>query len=53
MKFFDGIDDLETEKEQVYDLPPLSGEETLLLFVHKVKKGTPPTTPDPEEGQSI
>lgn len=53
MKFFDGISDLETEKELVYDLPPLSGEETLLLFVHKVKKDLPPTTPDAEEGQWI
>jgi hypothetical protein len=53
MKFFDGIDDLETEKVEIYDLPPLPARDTLMLFIcdEIKKKATPP--PSSEDGQWI
>jgi hypothetical protein len=33
MKFFDGIDDLESETEDIYSLPALPARDTLMLFI--------------------
>jgi hypothetical protein len=39
MKFFNGIDDLETEKEEIYNLPALPARDTLMMFIcDEIKK---------------
>lgn len=64
MKFFNGIDDLESEKEEIYDLPALPARDTLMMFIcdEIKKKGQSrynkanhltPTNQYEEEGQWI